>query len=389
VKHKRRGRIVILHLAIAYPFAGVVWQLLHHLIGFRNLGLDVYYFENHGAWVYDAVRESLVANPKQNVDALASVFKRFGFEDRWAFFDAEHNDYLGMSHERCDQLLADADVVINLCGATRSTPDRPVRCLAYLESDPGALGVAIENKEPRAIETAAVHDVFFTYAANLGAPDCRLATGGLEWHRTRPPVVMEEWRREAGGPDPDKFTTVGTWENKGFDVQIAGETYYWSKHVNFRPVLEVAGRAGQPIELATNLSSGSDYERALRGGFTFRPVVPMSLDLDAYRQYLSQSRGEFTVAKDLYVRTRSGWFSDRSVCYLAAGRPVVTQKTGFEKYVPEGRGLVGFDDADGAVAAIQKVNADYAGHCRAARESAAEYFDANKLLDEMAEILGL
>jgi hypothetical protein len=366
-----------------------VWQLLHHLIGFRNLGLDVYYFENHGAWVYDAVRESLVSDPQQNVDALAGVFKRFGFEDRWAFFDAEHNDYLGMSRGRCDQLLADADVVINLCGATRSTFDRRVRCLVYLESDPGALGVAIENKEPRAIETATVHDVFFTYAANLGAPDCRLATGGLKWHRTRPPVVMAEWREEAGGPEPEKFTTVGTWENKGFDVQIAGETYYWSKHVNFRDVLEVARRAGQPIELATNLNSGPDYERALKGGFTFRPVVPMSLDPDAYRQYLFRSRGEFTVAKDLYVRTLSGWFSDRSVCYLAAGRPVVTQKTGFEKYVPEGRGVVGFDDADGAVAAIESVNADYAGHCRAAREIAADYFDANKVLDEMAGILGL
>src|SRR5208337_3786170 len=137
----------------------------------------------------------------------------------------------------------------------------------------------------------------------------------------------------------------------------------------------------------TTLKSGPDYDRAVAGGFSFRPVVPMSLDLDVYRQYLFDSRGEFTVAKDLYVRTRSGWFSDRSVCYLAAGRPVVTQKTGFEKYVPEGRGPVGFDNADDAVAAIRKVNADYAGHCRAAREIAAEYFDANKVLDEMAEIL--
>ena len=389
MKHRRKGRIVILHLAIAYPFAGVVWQLLHHLIGFRDLGLDVYYFENHGAWVYDALGQSLVPDPRRNVEMLASVFKRFGFEDRWAFFDAEHNDYLGMSRERCNQLLADADVVINLCGATRPSPERRARCLAYLETDPGALGVGIEEKEPRAIETAAVHDVFFTYAANLGAPDCRLAAGGLNWHRTRPPVVMDEWRRKDDAREPGKFTTVGTWENKGNDVQIAKETYYWSKHINFRDVLEVARRAGQPIEFATNLTSGADYDRAVAGGFTFRPVVPMSLDLDAYRQYLFDSRGDFTDAKDLYVRTRSGWFSDRSVCYLAAGRPVVTQKTGFEKYVPEGRGLVGFDNADDAVAALHRVNADYAGHCRAAREIAAEYFDATKVLDEMAEILGL
>jgi hypothetical protein len=389
VKRRRNGRIVVLHLAVAYPFAGVVWQLLHHLIGFRDLGLDVYYIEDHGAWVYDAVLQTLVSDPTQNLKLLADVFRRFGFENRWAFYDAEHNGYFGMTRERCHQLLADADAVINLCGATRPRDDRHVRCLAYLETDPGALGVEIQNKSPRGIETASAHNLFFTYAANIGSADCRLVTGGLEWHRTRPPVLMDQWRGEPGLREPEKFTTVGTWHNKGYDVQIAGETYFWSKHINFRNVLDVARRAGQPIELATNLNSGPDYDRALDGGFTFRPVVPMSLDLDAYRQYLSNSRGEFTVAKDLYARTRSGWFSDRSVCYLAAGRPVVTQRTGFEKYVPEGRGLMGFDNADEAVAAIHAINADYRGHCRAAQEIAFEYFDASKVLDEIAEILGL
>jgi hypothetical protein len=389
MKRRRNGRIVILHLAVAYPFAGVVWQLLHHLIGFRDLGLDVYYIENHGAWVYDAVSQTLVSDPARNLKLLANVFKRFGLGDRWAFYDAEHNGYFGMTRERCDQLLAEADAVINLCGATHFREDPRMRCLAYLESDPGALGVEIQNKAKRGIETAAAHRLFFTYAANIGSADCRLATAGLEWHRTRPPVLMDQWHREPGLHEPEKFTTVGTWQNKGYDVDIAGDTYFWSKHINFRKVLDVARRAGQPIELATDLNSGPDYDRALDGGFSFRPVVPMSLDLDAYRQYVSHSRGEFTVAKDLYTRTRSGWFSDRSVCYLAAGRPVVTQRTGFEKYVPEGRGLMGFDDADEAVAAIRAINADYQGHCRAAQEIAFEYFDASKVLDGMAETLGL
>jgi hypothetical protein len=115
----------------------------------------------------------------------------------------------------------------------------------------------------------------------------------------------------------------------------------------------------------------------------------MSLDLDGYRDYISGSRGEFTVAKDIYARTRSGWFSDRTACYLAAGRPVVTQRTGFEKFIPEGRGLLGFDTADEAVEALRAVNADYAAHARAARDIAAEYFDALKLLDEIAEVIGL
>lgn len=389
MKRKRNGRIVVLHLAAAYPFAGVVWQLIHHLVGFSNLGLDVHYIEDHGGWVYDPVLQTLVSDPTQNLKVFAHMLGRFGFGDRWAFYDAEHDCYFGMTRERCHELLADADAVINLCGASRPRYDPRVNCLAYVETDPGKLSVELQNKTPYGIETTAAHDLFFTYAANIGSADCRLFAGGLQWHRTRPPVLMDQWPEDVALREPDKFTTVGTWHNKGFDVQIAGETYYWSKHINFRTVLDVARRAGQPIELATDLNSGPDYKRALDGGFTFRPVIPMSLDLDVYRRYLSESRGEFTAAKDLVVRTRSGWFSDRSACYLAAGRPVVTQRTGFEKYVPEGRGLMGFDNADEAVAAIQAVNADYRGHCRAAREIAFDYFDASKLLDEMAEILGL
>ncbi|HXR34558.1 MAG TPA: glycosyltransferase, partial [Candidatus Binataceae bacterium] len=177
--------------------------------------------------------------------------------------------------------------------------------------------------------------------------------------------------------------------NRGKDVEINGEKYWWSKHLNFRRVLDVARLAGQPIELATDIDSGPDYERALAGGFTIRPVIPMSLDLEGYREYISASRGEFTPSKDLYVRTRSGWFSDRTATYLAAGRPVVTQYTGFEKYIPTGAGLLGFNDAAEAVDALRRINADYPRHAKAARELAEEYFDAGKLLEEMASAMGL
>ena len=140
---------------------------------------------------------------------------------------------------------------------------------------------------------------------------------------------------------------------------------------------------------SSRLTGGPDYDRAIAGGFTITPVVPMSLDIDAYREYISSSRGEFTVAKDIYVRPRTGWFSDRTVCYLAAGRPVVTQRTGFEKFIATGTGLLGFDTPDEAVDAIVQINADYPRHARVAREIAVEYFDAVKLLDEIAVAAGI
>lgn len=388
--HKRKGRIVVLHLAARYPFAGVVWQLLHHLIGFRELGFDVYYIEDHRAYCYDPLENAITRDPSRNLRMLGGVLERYGFGGRWSFLDSVREEYVGMTRERCLELIRGADAVINLCGATEPREEhRASHCLVYLETDPGTFQVEYARKIPLAREFASAHKLFFTYAANIGASDCKLPAAGIEWHRTRPPVLLDDWPAGVGPAEPRAFTTVGTWRNHGSDLVIGGDTYYWSKHVNFQRMLEVPRRAAQAIEIATDLSAGPDYAAALAGGFSITPVMPMSLDIDAYRKYISASRGEFTVAKDIYVRTRSGWFSDRSVCYLAAGRPVVTQRTGFEKFIPEGEGLLGFDTADEAVDAIGRVNADYARQARAAREIATEYFGAGKLLGGIADVIGI
>ncbi len=390
MKNTHRGKIVVLHLAIRYPFAGVVWQLLHHLVGFRRLGFDVYYVEDNWAYVYDPLQRSPVPDAGPNLKLVGDALQRFGFADRWGFLDPATGDYLGMSAARCRELLQDADAVINLCIATKPREEHhSCRRLVYLETDPGPFQVSLARGDADAVETARYHHDFFTYAYNLGAPDCVLPATNLRWHRTRPPVLLDIWHSGVGPAEPALFTTVGTWTNRGKDIEINGEKYWWSKHLNFRQVLDVARLAGQPIELATDIDSGPDYERALAGGFTIRPVIPMSLDLEGYREYISASRGEFTPSKDLYVRTRSGWFSDRTATYLAAGRPVVTQYTGFEKYIPTGAGLLGFNDAAEAVDALRRINADYPRHAKAARELAEEYFDAGKLLEEMASAMGL
>ncbi len=378
-----------MHLSVQYPFAGVVWQLLHHLVGFRELGFDVYYVEDHGAPCYNPVEVSISGDPTYNLNLVGGVLDRFGFAGRWGFYDSKRKQYIGMPGERCIELIRESDLVVNLCGASRPSEEYGDARLLYLETDPGALQSALDRNEAQATRHAAAHKLFFTYAYNIGAPDCVIPAAGIEWHRTRPPVLLDQWHPGVGPASPRAFTTVGTWRNKGGDVAIRGEVYRWSKHVNFEKLLEVAARAQQPIEIATDLDSGPAYERGLAGGFSFVPVVPMSLDINDYRNYISSSRGEFTASKDLYVRTRSGWFSDRTVCYLAAGRPAVTQFTGFEKYLPAGEGLLGFDDAADAAEAIVEVNSDYPRHAARAREIACEYFDAMKLLDEIARVAGL
>ena len=387
----RSGLIVVYHLSVQFPFAGIIWQLLHHLIGFRRLGLDVYYVEDSGgAWFYDPTTGAFLPDATRNLKLVTSVLARHGFADHWAFRDSDSGEYLGMPESECTQLLRDADAIINLCGALDPREEHAnSRCLVYQGTDPGKFQVDLRQGKPKAVRCAAAHKVFFTYGYNLGSADCLLPTGGLVWRPTRPPVLLDHWADFADLPDSGVFTTVGTWENKGKDVQINGEKYSWSKHINFMMMRDVPNRSGQAIELATDLRSGPDYERMISAGFRLRSAIPMSLDLDEYRKYVGTSRGEFTVAKDVVARTRSGWFSDRSACYLAAGRPVVTQRTGFERSLPTGVGLFSFDNAEEAADAIRTVNGDYHRHSHAAREIATEYFDASKLLDEIAEAAGL
>lgn len=386
----RSGLIVVYHLAVKLPFAGIIWQLLHHLIGFQRLGFDVYYLEDGGGgWVYDPVAETFITDPKRNLALVENFLARHGFGDRFAFRDPQTGEYVGLSKAACTRLLRDADAVINLCGALDPREEHMnARCLVYLGTDPGLFQVELQQGDSDAIRYAAAHKLFFTYAYNLGSAECVLPTGGLAWKPTRPPVLLDHWADFVGLPDSGVFTTVGTWQNKGQDIEIKGEHYSWSKHLNFMKMLEVPNRSGQKIELATNLT-GADYERMKSAGYGIRSAMAMSLDPDEYRSYIGSSRGEFTVAKDVVARTGSGWFSDRSVCYLAAGRPVVTQSTGFERTLPTGAGLFGFDNAQEAADAICCINSDYAHHSRAAREIAHEYFDAGKLLSEIAEAAGL
>ncbi|HLX04936.1 MAG TPA: hypothetical protein VKR28_05345, partial [Candidatus Binatus sp.] len=175
MNRKRKGKVVVLHLAARYPFAGVIWQLLHHLLGLKQLGFDVYYIEDHRAYVYDPTIESGTKDPSRNLKVLGAVLERYGFDERWAFLDSAKEEYVGMSRERCMELFRDADMVVNLCGATEPREEHErSRCLVYLETDPGVMQLELARKIPTAVAFAKSHKLFFTYCYNIGAPDCLL-----------------------------------------------------------------------------------------------------------------------------------------------------------------------------------------------------------------------
>lgn len=380
-----RKRIVVLHLAGRYPLGGIGWQAIHYVLGLTRLGHDVYYVEDSGAHPYDPRVKSVVGSAAYSVAFLAEVMGRFGLADRWSYVDAVTSAHHGLSRERLSDLFRDADALFNVCGATQLTEEHlrcPIR--VYVETDPVFEQIRVAEGDRQAILALEDHTHHFTYGENLGQPDSPIPLEKFAWRPTRPPVIPDLWSTPTD-PAAERFTTIATWKNAGKDIHFRGETYVWSKHLNFLRVMDLPSRTRQALEMALEVEDPAMRDLLARNGWGLQEAFQVSRDLTTYQRYIHQSRGEFTVSKDLVARTRSGWFSDRSVCYLAAGKPVVTQETGFGKYVPAGVGLLAFEGVEEAAAAIDEVNRDYERHSREARRIALEYFGSDQVLGQLCQ----
>jgi ABC-type multidrug transport system fused ATPase/permease subunit len=368
-----RPKIVLLGMMSKIPVPGVIWQTLHYLIGFERLGYDVYYVEAHAR-----TPSMLMERESDDSSARAAAFidrilRPYDLGDRWAFH-ALHGDgrCYGMDEARLMHLYAAAAAIINLHGGTEPRPEHyATDRLVYLETDPVTLQLELHNNLQASIDFLAPHCAFFTFAENLGNADCRLpASDRYAFRPTRQPVVTDLWLPYRGG-EGDTFTTIASWEQPWREVAFEGEVYHWSKHHEFLKVLDLPGRTRRSFELALSAYSEDDKRLLEAHGWQVRRALDFGLDLDAYRSYIATSRGEFTVAKDQNVRLRSGWFSDRSATYLAAGRPVIMQDTGFGNALPTGRGLFAFRGTDEIEAALDAIDAGYRAQCDAAAEIGA------------------
>jgi GT2 family glycosyltransferase len=386
-----RPKVVVLGMMTKMPVAGVVWQNLHYLLGFERLGCEAYYVETHAR-----TPSMLMSHEDDDSSALAAEFiaaimRRFGLADRWAF-RALHDDgrCFGMSESQLERLYGAADVILNLHGGTQPLPELAAGGrLVYLETDPVQLQLELRHGIQETLDFLEPHCAFFTFAENWGKPDCGLPhQERFRFVPTRQPVVTELWPDRSTRP-ADLFTTIGNWRQDWRDVTFEGERYTWSKHHEFLKHLDLPARTDQAFELALSSCEPSERQMLVEHGWRVRDGLEISTGIDRYRDYVGASRGEFTVAKDQNVRLRTGWFSDRSATYLASGRPVVTQDTGFGVALPTGEGLFSFDSPDAAAAAIGEINSDYARHARAARELAREHFNHEVVLRPMLEHLGV
>ncbi len=386
----RRPRIVVLGQLTTMPFGGVIWQVLHYLIGLERLGFETYYVEAHAVAPRHFIHEPGEGGAVEAAEFLERTLSRFGFGDRWAFhaLDSDGRCY-GMSETRLRELYDSAEMLINLHGGTRPRAEhRDSRRLVCVATDPVQLELELYRGVPATVDFYRAHTAIFSFGENFGRGDCLLpVTEGFPILPTRQPVVLELWD-EQDEPERAVITTVANWTQQR-DLRFDGEIYRWSKHLELLKVLDLPRRTSQPLELALARCPEEHRRLLVEHGWRVRDALEISSDIDAYRRYIGTSRAEFTVAKDQNVRLRSGWFSDRSATYLATGRPVVTQDTGFGNNLPTGDGLFAFATLDEAVAALDAINADYLRHRTAAREIAREYFAHDVVLRDLLTASGV
>ena len=383
-----RAPIVVLGAMTQYPVAGIVWLTMQYVLGFRRLGYDCYYVESHGgtprAFVRDGDDGAVGA-----ASFLSDLMARFDLDDRWAFHALHTSgDAYGLSDTALRSLYDSAALIVNLHGATVPRAEHTANGrLVYVGTDPVLRELELANGVQAAIDLLEPHSAFFTWAGNYGNHDCLLPVSArFSFVPTRQPLLLDVW--EGSEVEGGRFTTVAGWRQLWREVTHDGEVYHWSKHYEFLKFLDLPSRTSATFELA--LTSYTDDDRALleRHHWTVVDAEGVSADIDRYVHYLRDSQAEFTVAKDQNVRLRTGWFSDRSAAYLAAGRPVVTQDTGFGTTLPTGDGLFSFSTLDEAASAVEAIRSDYARHRRAARAVAAEYFDHAVVLRHLLNVCG-
>ncbi|EHJ46223.1 hypothetical protein DFW101_0206 [Solidesulfovibrio carbinoliphilus subsp. oakridgensis] len=386
---KRPLRILVAGFAVGFPLGGQLWMMAHFASGLARLGHHVVFLEDTSDWAYpfDPVLGYPVSDSSRGRATVERLFRRCGLAGRWAYVSEIEGRLYGMDRATLDRHLSEADLFLNVSGVLPPKEEyfqAPVK--AIIDTDPVFTQVKVAT-DPWTREYYRSHDVCFTYGCNLPGGATEVPLSGIDWKPLLPPVVMDDWPRGQG--PGEAYTTIGTWEAKDRDVEVAGRKLSWRKNVKYEAILDLPSRLpAVPLGMAMS-GMGGDARRYAAAGWAVRDGLELSRDPDAYRDYIRGSRGEFTIAKDQNVVLKSGWFSDRTATYLAAGRPAVVEDTGFGRYLPVGEGLFPFDGPETAGEALLAAEADPVRAGQAAFEIAREYFDSDKVLTGLLRACGL
>ena len=381
-------RIIITGLVGQYPFGGVIWDYLHYLLGFRSLGHEVLYLEDSGAWPYDPVAGTITDDCSFALRSLKKIFTDFDLADSWVYRNGADGSFHGAGERKAREWLKDGDLLVNVSSAGWLRDyDLRVRHKMFIDGDPMFCQVGLlDGSNPQYAGRLRDHDSHFTFGLSVGQKGCLVPTDGITWRPTVQPIALDQWPVTAC-PAQSPWTTVMNWAS--YQPKIWEGKSYGQKNLEFTKFQMLPAKTRVPLRLAMGMGvDGQRPAQQLRGlGWDLvepQEVVP---DHQTYRAFLNGSRGEWSIAKHGYVAAKTGWFSCRTACYLAAGKPAVVQETGWSQHIPSDKGVLPFTTIEEAVEALSQVEHDYSAHCKRAREIAAEFFDARKVCRNLLAFL--
>lgn len=381
-----RGRLTIAGSIAQKPHqAGHSWQFLQYLLGFRRLGWDVLFVDRlEDALCRDERGRPCAPAASVNLGYLDALMDEFELDGAWSVV-LDGGRHAGVARADVIEHVRDSELLLNVMGFLGDEELLgAARRRVFLDTDPGfgqmwcALGLA---------DVFAGHDAHVTIGERIGRDGCTIPTCGRDWITTPQPVLLDGWP-VAARPVRDVFTTVGRWRGAYGPVDYDGHRYGLRAH-EFRRFAGLPRASGASFELALEIDPAETPDLALleANGWALTDPAAVSASPAAYRAYIAGSAAEFMVAKGMYVDSASGWFSERSICYLASGRPVLAQDTGLAELYPLGEGLLAFATLDEAVAGVEAIRCDPGRHARAARAIAEEHFDSDKVLGRLLERL--
>ncbi|MFZ5806100.1 MAG: hypothetical protein ACOY3I_02670 [Verrucomicrobiota bacterium] len=375
-------RIVATGLLGQYPFGGVVWDYIQYLLGFKALGHDIYYLEDSGSWPYDPIHKTVSADCSYNVNFLEKMMTEFGLGDRWIYRNAADGKFHGAGEKLARELLKTGDLLLNVSTASwLEDYEIGIKHQMFIDGDPmfNQIGLQQDTSYTKRLRA---HDSHFTFGLKVGDADCLVPETGIQWKKTLQPICLDHWPFEQSAPD-DVFTTVMNWASYK-PTEWNGKNY-GQKDLEFEKFIDLPLRTPQKFLIAMGQGVGSKRPTELlhqKGWSIIEPDEKIP-DHHTYRDFLRKSKAEWSIAKHGYVAGKTGWFSCRSACYLALGRPVLIQDTGWTEKLPHGEGLLSFRTIEDCVKGIESINRNYEKHRKAARAFSEKHLDARLVCQDL------
>jgi hypothetical protein len=388
-------RIVVGGYIGLFPTGGVAWDYLQYPLGLKLMGHDVYYIED--TLSYPSYQKNSLAwdDASDCIQYLKVLMESYGFENRWAYRDIASNKSYGLSEEKIKEICASADVFINISCSTFLREEYmkiPKRIL--IDSDPMFTQIQYQlelagDNDSKVWSTKSMienHTHLFSFGENIHSSECLIPRLSVSWLTTRQPICLDLWNNH----NPvygSSYTSIMNWSVRKRliydDIEWGQKDIEFDK---FKSIPNLLTKIKFEVIVNKGLDNHGTFNKDELESLSWKLLDPDTVsNAEEYRAFIFQSKAEFSVAKETYVKAKTGWFSCRSACYLAAGKPVITQETGWSKYVPSGEGLFAFDSIASAREALEQVDKNYKYHSARALEIAQEYFDSNKVLNQMLE----